>query len=136
MHETIPTVGVVLIRENRVLLVRKKNHPRQVLQLPGGQIEPGETLEEAAIRELYETTGLRGDVGQLVALPNEWHAVIEKSYGTKKFSFKCVLCRGYQGSAVETESATPVWVEWSKMKGLELAPNTQGAVDAASQLLV
>jgi len=135
MHEIIPTVGVILVRENRVLLVRKKNHPRQAYQLPGGQIESGETLEDAAIRELYETTGLTADATQLTVLPNEWHAVIEKSYGTKDFNFKCVLCRAYEGDITETESAAPSWVERSEMQELELAPNTQEAVDVAVGLL-
>jgi 8-oxo-dGTP pyrophosphatase MutT (NUDIX family) len=48
--------GVLLVRENQVLLQRRKDNG--LWGIPGGSLEPGETLEEAAIRETYEEVGL------------------------------------------------------------------------------
>lgn len=54
-----PAVSVALIRGDTVLLVRRAREPsRGLYAFPGGRVEAGETLEEAARRELMEETGL------------------------------------------------------------------------------
>jgi ADP-ribose pyrophosphatase YjhB (NUDIX family) len=56
----IPAVSVALVREETVLLVRRGRAPaRGLYAFPGGRVEPGETLEQAARRELLEETGLQ-----------------------------------------------------------------------------
>jgi ADP-ribose pyrophosphatase YjhB (NUDIX family) len=48
--------GVLLLRGNKVLLQRRKDNG--LWGLPGGSLEPGESLEESARREVLEETGL------------------------------------------------------------------------------
>jgi len=48
--------GVVLLQENQVLLQRRKDNG--LWGIPGGSLELGETLEEAACREVLEEVGL------------------------------------------------------------------------------
>jgi ADP-ribose pyrophosphatase YjhB (NUDIX family) len=79
-----PRVGVsTLIRDRsgRVLLVRRGKPPfRDTWSLPGGHLEPGERLADAATREVYEETGLavsglrRIDVAEIIA--GEYHYVL------------------------------------------------------------
>lgn len=54
------TIGVAAFNEqNQLLIVKRSNRPAAGLwTLPMGHVEIGETLEEAAIREVYEETGL------------------------------------------------------------------------------
>lgn len=43
-------------------------------ELPGGHADPGETLEQTAARETFEETGVRVEVGRLLAsCVHEWH---------------------------------------------------------------
>ncbi|MBM4314972.1 MAG: NUDIX domain-containing protein [Deltaproteobacteria bacterium] len=52
-------VGAVVLREGRVLLVRRGVAPADGLwAIPGGGLELGETLREAAEREILEETGI------------------------------------------------------------------------------
>jgi ADP-ribose pyrophosphatase YjhB (NUDIX family) len=56
----IEGVSTAVFRNGRVLLVLRKNPPyANHWSLPGGRARPGETLEEAARRELYEETSLQ-----------------------------------------------------------------------------
>jgi 8-oxo-dGTP diphosphatase len=55
----IPAVIAVVVHEGRALLVRRANPPDAGLWgFPGGKIEFGETVKDAAIRELREETGV------------------------------------------------------------------------------
>ncbi|GAB6061849.1 NUDIX domain-containing protein [Deferrisoma palaeochoriense] len=54
----LPTVDVVILRDDGVVLVRRRNPPHG-WALPGGFVEEGECLEAAAAREAFEETGLR-----------------------------------------------------------------------------
>ncbi|WP_445489378.1 NUDIX hydrolase [Niallia sp. 03133] len=49
---------VILLDDKKRILLQQRTHPHGVWGLPGGLMEPGESTEETAIREVYEETGL------------------------------------------------------------------------------
>jgi len=62
-----PCVGVVCLRGDEVLLIRRGKPPRQgEWSLPGGRIEAGERTVDAALRELREETGVEAEIVGLV----------------------------------------------------------------------
>ena len=66
-HDTVPCVGGIVVDDSgRLLLVRRGREPAKgSWSIPGGRVEPGESDEQATVRELLEETGLRVDVGTL-----------------------------------------------------------------------
>lgn len=57
---TLAASAVVKNAEGQVLLVLRANDPDAgCWTIPGGHVKPGETLEDAAVREAFEETGLR-----------------------------------------------------------------------------
>ncbi len=63
----VPTVGVICLRGDEVLLIKRGNPPRQgQWSLPGGRLEWGETTSAGALRELKEETGVEADLLGLV----------------------------------------------------------------------
>jgi mutator protein MutT len=64
----IPAAISIVLRENSVLLVRRANPPDAgYWGFPGGKIEFGENIAQAATRELYEETGIRARAGPVVS---------------------------------------------------------------------
>jgi 8-oxo-dGTP diphosphatase len=62
-----PAVGVVCLRASEVLLIRRGKPPRAgEWSLPGGRVEWGETVRAAALRELYEETGVEAEIVALI----------------------------------------------------------------------
>ncbi|MGC8983147.1 MAG: NUDIX hydrolase [Desulfurococcaceae archaeon] len=61
-RHAIAAVGAVLIRDGKILLVKRRYPPgKGKWSVPGGVLEPGEKLVEAARRELLEETGLEAE---------------------------------------------------------------------------
>jgi 8-oxo-dGTP diphosphatase len=74
-------VGAVAVDDNRLLLIRRGRAPGAGLwSVPGGRVEPGETVGEAVVRELAEETGLDGLCGPLLGwverIDDDHHHVI------------------------------------------------------------
>lgn len=60
-------VGAIAVDAGDLLLVRRAAPPAAgEWSVPGGRVDPGETLAEAVVRELEEETGLEGVCGELV----------------------------------------------------------------------
>lgn len=79
-------VSVIIIEDGRILLVRHEKYGTTYWVLPGGGVHFGESLEEAAIREMKEETNLDITVDKLVfvddILPEDLHRHVVDVYFT------------------------------------------------------
>jgi mutator protein MutT len=68
-------VGGAVVRDGQLLLVRRASrHGRGNWQLPGGFIEPDETIEQAVVREVREETGVTAQVEAVLGLRSRYDA--------------------------------------------------------------
>jgi ADP-ribose pyrophosphatase YjhB (NUDIX family) len=133
----IPTVAVLVFKSNQILLVMHgpaSKHITNVMGLPSGRVESGETEIQVAIRELKEETGLITTETDLIEFPNNYYiATIPRKNGSiEKFGWRVYLCKNYSGelqSADENETI-PVWIKIDGLESLDLLPNVSNAVKA------
>ena len=95
----IPAALAVVAREGRVLLVRRIKPPDQGLWgVPGGRIEPGETVFAAAVRELWEETRVEA-AAERVLTAIDVIGRCENGLLEHHFVLIAVLCRWVAGDA-------------------------------------
>jgi 8-oxo-dGTP diphosphatase len=65
--QEVPCASVIVIKNTRLLLVLRADEPAAGRwSLPGGKLRAGESAQAGARRELFEETGIRATIGDLV----------------------------------------------------------------------
>ena len=97
---------VFVVDGPRVLLIRKKRGlGAGKINGPGGRLEPGESFEACAAREVREEVGLRvSDLEHLGTLRFQF----SDGYSTFVYAYRT---ESFEGEPVETDEALPLWFE-------------------------
>lgn len=115
------TIAVV-IRDAQVLLVRRANPPDAGLWgFSGGKIDTGETIDAAAIRELYEETGIEGAFERVMTAVD---AFDRGPYGDVRQHFILIaaVCHWISGEPVAGDDALDArWFDLDDLYGMALA---------------
>jgi len=128
-----PSVGVggVLIRDGRVLLIRRGKEPlRGRWVIPGGTVELGETLEQALVREMAEETGLEVTPGELLTVFDR----IQREEGGVRYHYVIVdfLCSYVSGEArAASDAAAVAWVAPRELPAYDLPVKALEVVEDA-----
>ena len=119
----IDCVGAVVRGpDDRLLLVRRGREPaRGTWSVPGGRVEPGESDEQATVREVLEETGLAVEVGALVG------TVERAAPGGGVYVIRDHACRPAQGADVTAVRAGDdaddvAWFTDDEVRDLDTAP--------------
>ncbi|WP_421919644.1 (deoxy)nucleoside triphosphate pyrophosphohydrolase [Marinifilum sp.] len=111
-------VSAAIIRKGDSILVAQRNHQDELglkWELPGGKVEPGESVEECIVRELFEEFGIqskvRGYLGENI-----------HNYGNKLVWLKAFFVDHVSGEFELRVHQNIQWVKFSELKDIDWAP--------------
>jgi 8-oxo-dGTP diphosphatase len=138
----VPLVGVgaVIIEsakeDSRVLLVKRAHPPLQAQwSIPGGVLEVGELVREAAVREAREETGLIVEPRDLLGV---YDRVLRDAEQRVQYHYVLIdfLCRRVGGELLAADDAAEVrWFTREELPALKLAEDTQDVIRKGFQKL-
>lgn len=127
-----PRTGCSLIVRSSagILLIRRGKQPFEGRwSLPGGAQEFGETLEECAIRELYEETALRTETIKFVAVRDRISPTGDEPVAYH-YVLATFLVEAFEGEPMAGDDAKDIgWFTLDDMMSLDMTPDTMQFVD-------
>jgi 8-oxo-dGTP diphosphatase len=114
--------SIAIVENNHLLLMKYRYGNTDVYNLPGGNVDKGETLTETVVRELMEELGIEVDLATMilsgdVIMPEGKEDVLHCVFEGKIFSGKPVL------NPKETSALAVVWMPLVDLHELEMYPN-------------
>ncbi|HUO24949.1 MAG TPA: NUDIX hydrolase [Candidatus Aquilonibacter sp.] len=127
----VPLVGVgaIIIENGRVVLVKRAHPPLQdQWSIPGGVLEIGELVREAAAREAREETGLLVEPVKLLGV---YDRVLRDAARRVQYHYVLIdfLCRRVGGELKAAgDAAEARWFATEELPAMQLAEDTQDVI--------
>lgn len=118
-NSMVPAVSVVVVNDTgEILLIRRSDNGNWAL--PGGAIDLGESLSQAAVRETREETGIDCEITGLTGIYTDpGHVILYESNGEVRQEFSIVLtARPTGGHPTPSDESTDVrWIPPAEISG-------------------
>jgi ADP-ribose pyrophosphatase YjhB (NUDIX family) len=122
-------VGAVVIQDGRVLLVKRGRPPQDgEWSIPGGLLEIGETMRQAAAREALEETGLMVEPLELLGV---FDRIMRDAAGKARYHYVLIdfLCRQVSGELrAASDAAEARWFTPAEVAMLPLPKDTADVI--------
>lgn len=114
--KTIRVVAAVIRSGNKIFATQRGyGDYKDGWEFPGGKIEPGETPEDALVREICEELAVDVSVGELIS-------TIEYDYPAFHLSMDCFWCSVQSGEIVLREHEAARWLTRTELDSVEWLP--------------
>lgn len=123
-NSLIPAASAVVADpQGRILLARRRDNT--LWTVPGGAMEPGETIEDTAVREVAEETGVQVEITGLVGIYSNPRHVVEYADGEVRQQFSvCFSARPTSGVPTASDETSEVrYFDPSDLARLDMHPS-------------
>ena len=127
--KTVRVVAAIIIENGKVFATQRGyGEFKDGWEFPGGKIEPGETPEEAILREIKEELDTEVEVIELLD-------TVEYDYPNFHLSMGCFICKIKSGDLVLKEHEAAKWLTKDTLGSLEWLPADMGLVGEIEKYL-
>ena len=127
--KTIEVVAAVIRHGNQVFATQRGYGEFEGgWEFPGGKMEPGETPQEALIREIKEELDTEIEVGELIE-------TVEYDYPKFHLTMHCFMCTVKSGHLVLKEHGAAKWLTKNTLDSLDWLPADEGIIETIKQKL-
>lgn len=127
--KTVRVVAAIIIENGKVFATQRGyGEFKDGWEFPGGKIEPGETPEEAIVREIKEELDTEVEVIELLD-------TVEYDYPNFHLSMGCFICKIKSGDLVLKEHEAAIWLTKDTLGSLEWLPADMGLVGEIEKYL-
>lgn len=125
----LQVVAAIICKDNRIFATQcGYGEFKGQWEFPGGKVEPGETSEEALVREIKE------ELDTEIAVAKYIHTV-EYDYPTFHLSMRCYLCKIVVGKLVLKEHESAKWLTKDNIDSLNWLPADQELIPIIKEII-
>ena len=126
----LTVVAAIIIHENKIFATQRGyGEFKDGWEFPGGKIEPGETPQEALVREIKEELDIEIEV-------KDFLETVEYDYPEFHLSMDCFFCTIRSGELVLKEHEAAKWLTAETLESVEWLPADKGLVEGIREYLV
>jgi ADP-ribose pyrophosphatase YjhB (NUDIX family) len=129
-NSVVPSANVIVVNDrDEILMIRRTDNGNWAV--PGGGMDLGESITDAAVRETREETGITCEITGLVGIyTNPNHVILYTSNGEVRQEFSIVFTARPVGGVLQpsSESAEPQWVAPDVTPGFQMHPSMRQRV--------
>ena len=128
--KTVRVVAAIIIHENKIFATQRGyGEFKDGWEFPGGKIEPGETPQEALVREIKEELGIEIEV-------KDFLETVEYDYPKFHLSMDCFFCTIRSGELVLKEHEAAKWLTAETLESVEWLPADKGLVEGIKRSML